>query len=137
VAVVAFAYLEAGDPITGTGYELSVIAAAIIGGTALSGGQGSVFGALIGALIISTITAGLIQFGLTQDWAQFATGTAIIAAVALDTLLKRRRQRAAERLGLQRATHVPGAEPDQLEPSASAPRQAPADTAKLPDIAQP
>src|SRR5207248_11751358 len=44
--IVAFAYLEAGDPISGTGYELSVIAAAIIGGTALSGGQGSVIGAL-------------------------------------------------------------------------------------------
>jgi ribose transport system permease protein len=102
--VVAFAYLEAGDPVTGTGFELSVIAAAIIGGTALSGGQGSVIGAVIGALIISTITTGLIQFGVTQDWALFATGAAVIAAVALDAFLKRRRQRAAERLGLQAAT---------------------------------
>ena len=103
--VVAFAYLEAGDPVTGTGFELSVIAAAIIGGTALSGGQGSVIGAVIGALIISTITTGLIQFGVTQDWALFATGAAVIAAVALDAFLKRRRLRAAEKLGVSAATN--------------------------------
>jgi len=97
--VVSFAYLEAGDPVSGTGFELSVIAAAIIGGTALAGGQGSIFGALIGSLIIAVITTGLIQFGVTQDWALFATGAAIVVAVALDALLKRRRLHAAERLG--------------------------------------
>ena len=69
-----------------------------------TGGQGSVLGAVIGALIISTITTGLIQFGVTQDWALFATGAAVIAAVALDAFLKRRRQRAAERLGVSAAT---------------------------------
>jgi ribose transport system permease protein len=114
--VVAFAYLEAGDPVTGTGFELSVIAAAIIGGTALSGGQGSVLGAVIGALIISTITTGLIQFGVTQDWALFATGGAVIAAVALDAYLKRRRLRAAERLGISAVTKRrsgPGSDPEE------------------------
>lgn len=104
VGVVAFAYLEAGDPVTGMGFELSVIAAAIIGGTALSGGHGSVFGALIGALIISVITTGLIQFGVTQDWALFATGSAIVGAVALDAYLKSRRMAAAEKLGLSATT---------------------------------
>jgi ribose transport system permease protein len=113
VGVVAFAYLEAGDPVTGTGFELSVIAAAIIGGTALSGGHGSVFGALIGALIIAVITTGLIQFGVTQDWALFATGAAIVGAVALDAFLKRRRLLAAEKLGVSaaaspRAARIPG-----------------------------
>jgi len=127
VGVVTFAYLEAGDPITGTGFELSVIAAAIIGGTALSGGQGSVFGALIGALIIATITTGLIQFGVTQDWGLFATGTAIVAAVALDAFLKRRRIQAAEKLGVTatssgRHYQLPGAgaplTPTQEDPGA-------------------
>jgi ribose transport system permease protein len=126
VGVFTFAYLEAGDPITGTGYELSVIAAAIIGGTALSGGQGSVFGALIGALIIATITTGLIQFGVTQDWALFATGTAIVGAVALDAYLKRRRILAAERLGVTATSagrqHLPvepaeSVTPTQTDPS--------------------
>ena len=97
--LVSFAYLQAGDPVGGTGFELFVIAAAIIGGTALSGGQGSIFGAAIGSLIIAVITTGLIQFGVTQDWALFATGAAIIVAVALDSFLKRRRLRAAGRLG--------------------------------------
>jgi ribose transport system permease protein len=103
--VVSFAYLEAGDPVSGTGFELSVIAAAIIGGTALSGGQGSIFGALIGSLIIAVITTGLIQFGVTQDWALFATGAAIVVAVALDALLKRRRLHAAARLGAASAAY--------------------------------
>lgn len=130
--VVAFAYLEAGDPVSGTGFELSVIAAAIIGGTALSGGRGSVLGALIGSLIIAVITTGLIQFGVTQDWAVFATGSAIIVAVALDAFLKRRRLQAAERLGAAAAAsrHNPdgaGASPSEApgtegsrRPSASA-----------------
>jgi ribose transport system permease protein len=94
--MVTLAYIEAADPTSGTGYELQVIAAAIIGGTALSGGSGTVIGALIGALIISTINTGIVQFGLNADWGNFASGAVIILAVALDTFLKRRRQRAAE-----------------------------------------
>jgi ribose transport system permease protein len=115
--VVAFAYLEAGDPVSGTGFELSVIAAAIIGGTALSGGRGSVLGALIGSLIIAVITTGLIQFGVTQDWAVFATGSAIIVAVALDAFLKRRRLQAAERLGA--ADAASRQDPDRADGGAS------------------
>jgi ribose transport system permease protein len=96
IGVVTLAYLQVGEPTTGRGYELSVIAAAIVGGTALSGGQGSVIGAGIGALIISAISTGLVQFGATPDWGIFATGAMIIAAVALDAFIKRRRMMAAE-----------------------------------------
>ena len=91
IGVVTLGYLQAADPTTGIGYELSVIAAAIVGGTALSGGQGSVFGAVIGAMIISTISTGLVQIGVTADWTGFATGAIIIAAVTLDAFLRRRR----------------------------------------------
>jgi ribose transport system permease protein len=91
IGVVTLGYLQAADPTTGIGYELSVIAAAIVGGTALSGGQGSVIGAVIGAMIISTISTGLVQFGVTADWTGFATGAIIIAAVTLDSFLRRRR----------------------------------------------
>jgi ribose transport system permease protein len=98
--VVTLAYIEAADPTSGTGYELQVIAAAIIGGTALSGGSGTVIGALIGALIISTISTGVVQFGLNADWGDFASGVLLIAAVALDAFLKRRRFAAAERVGV-------------------------------------
>lgn len=99
IGTATLAYIEAADPNTGQGYELSVIAAAIIGGTALSGGSGSVPGAMIGALIISTISTGLVQFGISADWGDFATGAVIVAAVALDTWLKRRRAHVAEGAG--------------------------------------
>jgi ribose transport system permease protein len=91
IGVVTLGYLQAADPTTGIGYELSVIAAAIVGGTALSGGEGSVLGAVIGAMIISAISTGLVQFGVTADWTGFATGAIIIAAVTLDSFLRRRR----------------------------------------------
>ncbi len=99
IGTATLAYIEAADPNTGQGYELSVIAAAIIGGTALSGGSGSIPGAMIGALIISTISTGLVQFGISADWGDFATGVVIVAAVALDTWLKRRRGQVAEGAG--------------------------------------
>lgn len=99
IGTATLAYIEAADPNTGQGYELSVIAAAIIGGTALSGGSGSIPGAMLGALIISTISTGLVQFGISADWGDFATGVVIVAAVALDTWLKRRRTLMAEGAG--------------------------------------
>lgn len=89
--VLTFAFFRSADSNLGTGYELLVIAAAIIGGTALSGGSGSVVGALIGALLISTIQSGLVQFGVNPNWSSFVTGAVIIAAVAFDSLVKRRR----------------------------------------------
>jgi ribose transport system permease protein len=96
IGIITLAYLQAADPTTGKGFELSVIAAAIVGGTGLSGGQGSVLGAAIGALVISAIGTGLVQFRVTADWGIFATGAMIIVAVALDTFLKHRRYVAAQ-----------------------------------------
>ena len=96
IGVVTFAYLQVGEPTTGVNYNLAIIAAAIVGGTALSGGQGSVIGAGIGALIISAIGTSLVQFGVSPDWGIFATGAMIIGAVALDAVMKRRRLLAGE-----------------------------------------
>jgi ribose transport system permease protein len=91
IGVITLGYLQSADPTSGVGYELSVIAAAIVGGTALAGGQGSVIGAAIGALIISAISTGLVQFGVTPDWSGFATGAIIIGAVTMDAFIRRRR----------------------------------------------
>jgi ribose transport system permease protein len=91
IGLITLAYLQSADPTTGVGYELSVIASAIVGGTGLAGGQGSVIGAVIGALIISSISTGLVQFGVTPDWSGFATGAIIIGAVTMDAFLRRRR----------------------------------------------
>jgi len=84
-------FLEAANPSMGSGIELMVIASAIIGGTSLSGGKGSILGAIIGALIISVIKNGIVQLGVSVYWASTVTGFVIIAAVALDYLFKRRR----------------------------------------------
>jgi ribose transport system permease protein len=89
--MLTLAFFQSAHPSLGLGVELLVIASAIIGGTALTGGSGSVPGAVIGALLISVIRSGLVQVGITANWSQVATGAMIIAAVALDALLRRRR----------------------------------------------
>lgn len=88
--VLNMAYLQTAGPTFGQGDELGVIAAAIVGGAALSGGSGTMPGAIIGALIIATISNGLLLLGVNQFWSVVASGAVIIAAVALDYVIKRR-----------------------------------------------
>jgi ribose transport system permease protein len=93
--VLALSFFVAGDPTVGQGYELMAIAAAIIGGTPLRGGTGSVPGAVLGSLILSVVAASLVFFSVPINWTTFATGGVILLAVALDSGL--RRARAARR----------------------------------------
>ena len=73
-----------GDPTTAEGYELRVIAAVVIGGASLSGGEGSILGTLIGALIMVVVDNGCTQMGL-ENWIQdVVTGAIILAAVLVD-----------------------------------------------------
>jgi ribose transport system permease protein len=88
--VLALAFLQSADPGTGVGYELWVIAAVIIGGTALTGGHGSPPGAILGALIISVIRNGLVLLEAPIYAGTAVTGAVIILAVAIDSLVKRR-----------------------------------------------
>jgi len=90
--VLSMAFFAAGDPTVGQGYELTAIAACIIGGTPLRGGTGSVPGAVIGSLILSVVAAGLVFFNVPINWTTFATGAVILLAVALDSGLRRARQ---------------------------------------------
>ncbi len=90
--IIALAFLQSADPSTGVGYELLVIASVIIGGTALSGGRGSVPGAILGALIIAVIGNGLILLNAPTYAATAITGAVIILAVAIDAFVKRRTQ---------------------------------------------
>ena len=83
------------DPQEGSDFVLTVIAAVIIGGTPLSGGYGTVWGAMIGMLIIQVISSGIIFFGIDATWSTFVTGAVIIVAVVLDQLVKFQRQRRA------------------------------------------
>jgi ribose transport system permease protein len=88
-------FREAIDPVTGGDYLLPVVAAVIIGGTPLSGGRGTVIGAVLGALIIQVIATGILFFGVDVKWSTFVTGAVIIVAVALDQLVRRQRARRA------------------------------------------
>jgi ribose transport system permease protein len=83
-------FLKAADPSIGKGSELSVISAAIIGGTSLFGGAGSIIGAVIGALIIAVIRNGLVLLNVSVYWQGAVTGSVIILAVTLDYFIKRR-----------------------------------------------
>ena len=82
--VLQFSYLTVGDPTTASGLELAVIAAVVIGGASLNGGEGSVFGSLIGALIMTVVANGCIKLDLANWVQEIVTGGIIIAAVVLD-----------------------------------------------------
>ena len=82
--VMNSAYLGATDPNAGIGLELSAIAAAVIGGTSLMGGRGSVISAFIGVLIIAVLQSGLAQMGVSEPFKRVITGAVIVLAVVLD-----------------------------------------------------
>jgi ribose/xylose/arabinose/galactoside ABC-type transport system permease subunit len=73
----------------GNGFELQVIAAVIIGGVGLFGGRGTVFGSLIGVLILTMLTSGLILMGVTDFWDGVVSGLVILAAAGLDLFVRR------------------------------------------------
>jgi len=88
--VLIGARLNSAQPSLGLGYELEAIAAAVIGGTSLSGGEGTILGTVI-AFIISTLTNGLRILSVPQEWQTVVTGAIVILAVYLD-IIRRRRQ---------------------------------------------
>lgn len=85
-----FSRLTVGNPTSGSGLELKVIASVVIGGGSLNGGRGSVVGTLTGALIMSVITSGSTALGLTNPIQDIILGTIIIAAVTIDQSRQRR-----------------------------------------------
>jgi ribose/xylose/arabinose/galactoside ABC-type transport system permease subunit len=89
-SMLQLSYLSMGDPTTAQGYELKVIAAVVIGGASLSGGEGSIRGTILGALLMTMVDNGCTKLGL-DNWVQeIVTGGIIVAAVVLDQLRHRR-----------------------------------------------
>ena len=88
-AIVAVARLNAGTNSLGTNQELYVIAAAVIGGVALSGGSGTVLGTVLGALIIQFLEGGLLLLDVDIGWRMVIVGQVLIAAVVFDVLFRR------------------------------------------------
>jgi rhamnose transport system permease protein len=91
------------DATAGTGYELTVIAAAVVGGVAIFGGTGSVYGAALGALLLGTITSSLIVLRVEAFWQQAAIGALLLLAIAFDRLVGLRVDAALRRRSARRA----------------------------------
>lgn len=84
-AVIETSRMSTGQPASGSGYELTAIGSVIIGGASMNGGEGTVLGTILGAILLGLITNGLILLGISAYWQQVFSGTIIILAVALDT----------------------------------------------------
>jgi ribose transport system permease protein len=84
-AILYMLRLNIASPILGNGFELTAIAAVVIGGTSMSGGKGSLIGTLLGAAIIGVLNNGLLLVGMGDFARQMVTGVIIVAAVVLDT----------------------------------------------------
>jgi ribose transport system permease protein len=87
--IIIASRMNSAQPGLGVGYELDAIAAAVIGGTSLSGGEGSIVGTVIGAFLISTLRIGLSVAGVPDQWKSVITGMVVIGAVWLDILRRR------------------------------------------------
>lgn len=88
--IVIASRLNSAQPALGQGYELDAIAAVVIGGTSLTGGEGTILGTVIGAFVISVLTNGLRILSVPQEWQIVVTGAIIILAVYLDVIRRRR-----------------------------------------------
>ncbi len=93
-AFVLSARLNSAEAVAGTGYELTVIASVVIGGTSLFGGSGSIFGTVIGTVLIGVLLNGLVLMNVNSYIQQIIIGVIIVLAVAFDTFAKSRRKRA-------------------------------------------
>ena len=91
LAAIAYAAtFQALAPGTGAGLELDAIGSAVIGGTSMAGGAGSVVGTLLGVFVMSLLKTGLPFIGFQANWQQIITGLVLILAVALDVMKNRR-----------------------------------------------
>jgi D-xylose transport system permease protein len=88
-AIVAVARLNAGTNSLGTSMELYVIAAAVIGGTALAGGSGSILGSVLGALIMQSLDSGMLLLDVSIGKRMVIIGQVLILAVVFDALYRR------------------------------------------------
>ncbi|EHS52943.1 ABC-type transporter, integral membrane subunit [Rhizobium sp. PDO1-076] len=86
VGLIISSQLQASHPATGETFELNAIAAAVLGGTSMSGGRGRIGGTIIGAFVIGILADGLIMMGVSSFWQTVIKGLVIIAAVVVDQI---------------------------------------------------
>lgn len=83
--------LMSGTPTAGEGLELQVLAAAVIGGASLKGGEGSVWGAFLGAVFVALINNAMTMLAISIYWQMIVTGLVLVVAVGIDSLRRKRR----------------------------------------------
>ena len=84
--IIVTARLDSAQPNAGSSYELDAIAAVVIGGTSLSGGRGSIWGTVLGAVIIGVLNNGLVLLDVSPFWQQVVKGSVILLAVIIDRM---------------------------------------------------
>ncbi|MGS0740892.1 ABC transporter permease [Glaciimonas sp. GG7] len=97
VGLVISSQLVASHPLTGESFELNAIAAAVLGGTSMSGGRGKIGGTIIGAFVIGILADGMVMMGVSSFWQTVIKGLVIITAVVIDQIQQRMQQRFALR----------------------------------------
>ncbi|WP_337270064.1 ABC transporter permease [Oryzifoliimicrobium ureilyticus] len=100
--------LTSAGPTAGTSYELTAIAAVVIGGAALTGGRGTVRGTMLGAFVIGFLSDGLVIIGISSYWQTVFTGAVIVLAVLLNAIQYRRRVKQPAAAGGQTTSAQPG-----------------------------
>ncbi len=95
VGLIIASQLKAAHPATGEFFELNAIAAAVLGGTSMSGGRGRIIGTIIGAFVIGILSDGLIMMGVSSFWQMVIKGLVIVAAVVIDQAQSRLQARVA------------------------------------------
>ena len=95
VGLIIASQLQASHPATGETFELNAIAAAVLGGTSMSGGRGRIGGTIIGAFVIGILSDGLIMMGVSSFWQTVIKGVVIIAAVVIDQAQQKLQARVA------------------------------------------
>lgn len=88
-ALLLMSRIGAAEPISGTGYELTVIAAVVVGGTSLGGGRATIVGTILGALLLGSIRTGLTLYNVSSFWQLVVTGVIILVAVLVDRITSR------------------------------------------------
>ncbi len=84
--LIVTSQLRAAHPATGDGYEMNAISSAVLGGTSLSGGIGSIGGTIIGMMVITVLNDGMVMMGVSQFWQMVIKGTVVVLAVIIDQM---------------------------------------------------
>ena len=93
--LMLMARVNSGQPSSGEGYEMDVITGVVLGGVSINGGEGSILGVVVGVLLMSTLTNGMVLMDISEFWQKFVKGVVLILAVSLDRIVQKSKEKAA------------------------------------------